>query len=175
MSEAPKGKKGGTNWLLIGAIVALVGGAVGYLVYTKYFAKAQGVTNNQQGGGSNSSGSGNQSNSGGSSTSSISIYGDDVYDSAPRDWQIFTENPTNKCVGSSGQYGVYSGLTAVQKTVKQSGSTWTLSLSKGTYYLIIGQSGGDGLGTYSGTITVNGTSVPFSNVDNQHAAQFTVY
>lgn len=84
----------------------------------------------------------------------VVITASDPSDPYSRDWNIYTSFP-----------GVL-----IQTTNDTFGGTWTVDLPTGTYYFNVGQSGGSAYGTYSGAI--NG--VPFSGVDVNNAAQFTV-
>ncbi len=62
----------------------------------------------------------------------------------------------------------------MQKVDKSSGGTWNLTLPKGTYYLLIGQSGGSGFGTYSGSLICAGQTFVFSGLDVNHSFKFVV-
>ncbi len=85
-----------------------------------------------------------------------------------RDWNIFNKDAANSYIGN----GKYSVGNPTQTANLVSGNTWTLKLAKGTYYFLIGSI--PDLGTYSGTIVVNGQTVPFAGVNLTKSAQFTV-
>jgi hypothetical protein len=171
MAESPK--KGGGIKIILGAILALVFGAVGYFVYDKYLKGKLNI------GGNTNTGNNTDTGTGGDTTTppptqqengTITIQAVNNSDPYLRDWDIFTRDPTGTYQGG----GVWSIGNPLKTTDKMSGGTWEVTLPKGTYYLLIGQSGGSGYGTYSGTITINGASIPFAGVDVNHAAQFTI-
>ena len=97
----------------------------------------------------------------------VTITASNPNDIFPRDWNVFTTDPSGKYVGGGQWEG---GITPIRYDVFYQPHTWTIDLPDGTYYFIIGQSGGSAYGTYSGTI--NGT--PFSGVDINRAEPFTI-
>lgn len=166
MSASPT-KKG--NGLIIGVIVAAILAVVGYVVYIK-FVKKPASNGSGSGGGSNGSSSSQGTQSSGGSNS-VTITANDVNDPFPRDIQIFTSDPSGKYSGG----GEYSGMSNVASSVVTSGGSWTVNLNKGTYYLIVGQSGGASYGTYAGSITPTGQNpISYQGVDCNHAARFTI-
>lgn len=103
-------------------------------------------------------------------STTIKITGDDPNDQGIRDWNIFT-NPPGSYLGG----GQWSGGAPVQQAFKQTSDSWQLDLPPGTYYFLIGQSGGPNYGTYTGTIQVgNGPAMPYTGVDANHAVTIAV-
>ncbi len=166
--------KGGSKIIVL-AVLVIVLGVAGYFVYDKYL---KGKLDIGTGGNTNPSGGNTETGTGGDTTiptqpeqTGLAVI-NAVNNSDPyqRDWNIFTRDPTGTYQGG----GVWSIGNPLKSVNKMSGGTWEVTLPKGTYYLLIGQSGGSGYGTYNGTITVNGASIPFAGVDINHSAQFTV-
>jgi hypothetical protein len=161
-----KESKGNKTLVIFAAIAALIGVAVAVYFYVIKPKQTVNPTPTTEG---------DTQTPSSPSVKTVQITATNDADPIPRDWQIFKTNPTGKLIGSNGMYGVYDGMQPVQKAIFDSGATWTVELPSGTYYLIIGQSGGDSYGTYSGTVTTQQKSpVPFANVDAQHAAAFTI-
>ena len=100
----------------------------------------------------------------------VVIKASDPSDSYVRDWNIFTVDPSGTYQGG----GVWSAGSPIKTAYFTKSGTWSLSLNQGTYYLVIGQSGGASYGTYSGSITVDGAAMTFANADVNHAIPFTV-
>ena len=100
----------------------------------------------------------------------VTIHATDPYDYYVRDWNIFAIDPSGTYTGG----GVWSAGSPLITSYHHSGDTWSLNLNDGTYYLVIGQSGGTSYGTYYGEISINGTSINFTGADVNHAIQFTV-
>lgn len=103
-------------------------------------------------------------------TYSVTFHASDPYDYYLRDWNIFTVDPTGTYKGG-GVWGVGAPLKISYFTTS---GTWNVNLTSGTYYFLIGQSGGEAYGKYSGEISSGGISMSFSGADVNHAIPFTV-
>ncbi len=176
MAESPK--KGSGNTLILGLILCLIFGVVGYVVYDKYLKGKLAIGT----GGNTNLNTGNGSGDTTTPTvptlpttpaaqsNTVIIEAINNADPYPRDFNIFTQNPDGKYLGG----GVWSIGEPIRKAIYGNGGRWELNLASGTYYLLIGQSGGSGYGTYSGVISVNGASIPFAGADVNHSVRFTV-
>jgi len=100
----------------------------------------------------------------------VTIQASDPSDSYLRDWNIFTYDPTGTYIGN----GKWSSGTPLKTSYYTRSGTWSVNLNSGTYYLVIGQTGGESYGTYSGEISINGVSMHFTNADINHAIKFNV-
>ena len=100
----------------------------------------------------------------------VTIQASDSSDSYLRDWNIFTYDPTGTYIGN----GKWSSGTPLKTSYYTRSGTWSVNLNSGTYYLVIGQTGGESYGTYSGEISINGVSMHFTNADINHAIKFNV-
>ncbi len=101
---------------------------------------------------------------------SITVQASDSSDSYVRDWNIFTYDPTGTYIGN----GKWSSGTPLKTAYYTRSGTWSFNLNSGTYYLVIGQSGGEPYGSYSGQINVNGVNMQFTGADINHAIKFDV-
>jgi len=100
----------------------------------------------------------------------VTIRASDPSDFYTRDWNIFTYDPTGTYIGN----GKWSSGTPLKTSYYTRSGTWSVNFNSGTYYLVIGQTGGESYGSYSGEISISGVSMQFTNADINHAIKFNV-
>jgi hypothetical protein len=100
---------------------------------------------------------------------SVAITATDPNDIWLRDWGLTFDRPMPPEQDGSG----YVGADAIGNFYSGETMSVLMTLSPGPHYLIfiIGQTGGPGCGTYSGTIRINGETFSFSGVDASHSVR----